>query len=42
VHVVARSQGDPGWPGPVWGYGEREPYRRSDLHQLIDQVRAAL
>ena len=29
VHVVARSEGDPGWPGPVWGHGMREPYRRS-------------
>ena len=34
VHIVARSEGDPGWPGPVWGYGSREPYRRDDLHQF--------
>ena len=27
MHVVARSEGDPGWPGPVWGHGMREPYR---------------
>lgn len=42
IHVVARSEGDPGWPGPVWGYGAREPYRRSDLHQFTERVRAAL
>ena len=42
VHVIARSEGDPGWPGPVWGSGLREPYRREDLHQLIDRIRNAL
>jgi len=42
IHVVARSQGDVNWPGPVWGYGPREPYRRSDLHGLIEKIRAAL
>lgn len=42
VHVVARNEGDAGWPGPVWGHGPREPYRRSDLHRFIETVRAAL
>ena len=27
VHVVARSAGDPGWPGPVWGFGAAVPVR---------------
>jgi diadenosine tetraphosphate (Ap4A) HIT family hydrolase len=22
VHVIARHEGDPGWPGPVWGRAE--------------------
>lgn len=26
VHVVARSEADPAWPGPVWGFGARQPY----------------
>lgn len=26
VHVVARTEADPAWPGPVWGFGERTPY----------------
>jgi hypothetical protein len=26
----------------VWGYGPREPYRRTDLHGLIEKIRAAL
>ena len=42
IHIVARSEGDPGWPGPVWGYGMREPYRRAALHRLADQIKAAL
>ncbi len=42
VHVVGRNEGDPGWPGPVWGHGMREPYRREDLHRFIDTVRSAL
>jgi Diadenosine tetraphosphate (Ap4A) hydrolase and other HIT family hydrolases len=27
VHIVARSEGDANWPGPVWGFGTAEPYR---------------
>lgn len=42
VHVIARSEGDPNWPGPVWGYGPREPYRREDLHRFAEQIRTAL
>ena len=42
VHVVARSEGDPNWPGPVWGFGQREPYRREDLHRIAETIRKAL
>lgn len=42
VHVVARKKEDAGWPGPVWGYGRAEPYRREDLHRLIDTIRSSL
>lgn len=42
VHVVARNEGDPGWPGPVWGYGQREPYRREDLHRFVAAIRSEL
>ena len=24
VHIVARSEGDANWPGPVWGFGTAE------------------
>ncbi len=26
VHVIARSEGDANWPGPVWGFGAAEPW----------------
>ena len=42
VHVVARSEGDAGWPGPVWGHGMREPYKGSDLRQFAQKIKAAL
>lgn len=42
VHLIARFEGDEAWPGPVWGHGEREPYRREDLHRFSDTLRTAL
>ncbi|MGP2490629.1 HIT domain-containing protein [Mesorhizobium sp. PUT5] len=42
IHVVARSEGDAGWPGPVWGHGLREPYQRAQLHRIAETIRAAL
>ena len=40
VHVVVRFQDDPAWPGPVWGYGEREPY--PDIVLSVMRERLAL
>jgi len=42
MHVVARSEGDPGWPGPVWGFGPPEPYKVDAMRGFIDKMRAAL
>ncbi|MCF6321503.1 MAG: HIT family protein [Rhizobiaceae bacterium] len=42
IHVVGRSEGDAGWPGPVWGHGQRLPYDRNDGAQLADAVRKEL
>lgn len=42
VHVVARSEGDCAWPGPVWGHGPREPYRRTELHRFAESIRVSL
>jgi len=41
VHVIARSEGDPGWPSPVWGQEPREPYRREELRRLAEALRSA-
>ncbi|MDF1634341.1 HIT family protein [Mycoplana sp. MJR14] len=30
VHVIARSEGDPNWPGPVWGFGSAEAWGDAD------------
>lgn len=42
VHVVARSEGDPNWPGPIWGFGQAIPYEpaRQDefIHQLVEAL----
>lgn len=34
LHVVARQGGDPNWPGPVWGFGAREPYSSDEAQSL--------
>ena len=40
-HVVGRREGDPNWPGPVWGYGERFPYTSDEAKDFIDGFNAA-
>ncbi len=41
VHVVARREDDPAWPGPVWGAGKGEPYGEA-LEGVVAQAAAAL
>jgi diadenosine tetraphosphate (Ap4A) HIT family hydrolase len=40
VHVVARSPGDPAWPGPVWGHSPAVPYdamrRDAFIRELVN------
>jgi diadenosine tetraphosphate (Ap4A) HIT family hydrolase len=42
VHIVARSEGDPNWPGPIWGFGQAEPYddqrRRALMSRLTENL----
>jgi diadenosine tetraphosphate (Ap4A) HIT family hydrolase len=38
VHVVARHEGDPNWPGPVWGFGARQPYGPGEAQPLIERL----
>jgi diadenosine tetraphosphate (Ap4A) HIT family hydrolase len=42
VHVIARSENDANWPGPVWGFGQAEPYNDSAAKSLIDKLRNEL
>ncbi len=42
VHVVAREEDDVNWPGPVWGVGQRVPWRREELQALLDKFRKAI
>ncbi len=37
IHLVARHEGDPAWPGPVWGSG---PARRFDVEALQQRAEA--
>ena len=42
VHIVGRRQGDPAWPGPVWGVGEAVAYDAAILGEAIAAARAIL
>lgn len=42
IHVIARNEGDANWPGPVWGFGERQPYDGSAKEKLIIELQQAL
>lgn len=42
VHVVARFEGDPAWPGPVWGVAGRQSYDEQRQKVLIDGLLGAL
>lgn len=42
VHVLGRRDGDPAWPGPVWGFGEARPYSSEKAAAAIAAARAVL
>lgn len=42
VHVIARSEGDPNWPGPVWGHGTAEPRSSEETKALAVKLLDAL
>ncbi|HEX8570140.1 MAG TPA: HIT domain-containing protein [Caulobacteraceae bacterium] len=33
LHVIGRRRDDPAWPGPVWGFGDPEPYSAAALER---------
>ena len=42
IHVIARFEDDPAWPGPVWGVQPPEPYEREALEARVSSLRRAL
>jgi diadenosine tetraphosphate (Ap4A) HIT family hydrolase len=42
AHVVGRRADDPAWPGPVWGSGAPEPYRKPALSRALAAAADAL
>ncbi|WP_062012358.1 HIT family protein [Aureimonas sp. AU4] len=38
LHVVARREGDPNWPGPVWGFGQREPWNDDEAEAFAARL----
>lgn len=42
LHVVARTQGDTAWPGPVWGSGAAVPYAAEVLAARLAALRQRL
>lgn len=42
VHVVARSEDDPNWPGPIWGHGSAMPWDDTAKQSFLYQLGTAL
>lgn len=42
VHIVARSDNDAAWPGPVWGAGTRERFQPESRERQLGLLRANL
>lgn len=41
-HVVARNEGDPNWPAPIWGFENAVPYNNNTPDALINAVKIQL
>lgn len=42
MHVVARFQDDPAWPGPVWSAPDTKPYGEEEMQTLVTALKAGL
>jgi diadenosine tetraphosphate (Ap4A) HIT family hydrolase len=42
IHIIARHEADPCWPGPVWGSGSVEPWPESGQPAWINALRERL
>ncbi|MCQ1834826.1 HIT family protein [Neorhizobium galegae] len=42
VHVIARFEGDPNWPGPIWGFGQPVTYEEQQKQDFLNKLVEAL
>ncbi len=42
VHIIARYETDPAWPGPIWGIVKAKPYEPDALTKRIAALKAIL
>ncbi len=42
IHLVGRHEGDPAWPGPVWGHGQAERFSEAELATEVARWRRLL
>lgn len=42
IHVVARFEEDPAWPGPIWGVHPTTPYSKEESTNLRVSLEAAI
>lgn len=42
LHILLRQEGDPAWPGPVWGHSPREPHTAEAGHAAAERWRVLL
>lgn len=42
IHVIARFETDPAWPGPIWGKAPATPYDDSERDGLVENLKSAL
>jgi diadenosine tetraphosphate (Ap4A) HIT family hydrolase len=42
VHVIARFEGDPAWPAPVWGRVAARPYEPEALVERMQALQRGL
>jgi len=42
VHIIARNEGDPAWPGPVWGHSTASAYPDDRSEKLIEDLASKL
>lgn len=42
IHIIGRREGDPAWPGPVWGHSQRVPYDAGEVDDFMAYLQALL